>query len=104
MEKTRLTSERKLVQSIIDKKGYCYHINCSGGVDNPPNRTTLKEKDKEIPEGNDSYTNLGIVCPLREECRKIKEVEEDSFYLKMAKKWMKEYKRNLKKRKEKDEG
>jgi hypothetical protein len=80
-------TERKLIQSIINRKGDCFHVNCDGG-DNVPThigRVTLKPLE--------GFSNLGVPCPLREKCSN--DTEEKDVLL-MAEVYMKKLKKEKK--------
>lgn len=88
-------TQRKLIQSIIKRKGNCSHVNCDGG-------SYIPEKfGREILEPVEDFSNLGVPCPLYGSCDGLVDHPE---ILKLAKKWMKENKRKKEKDNEEKNG
>lgn len=81
-------TERKLIQSIIDRRGNCFHVNCSGGAYIP------KKIVRENLEPLEGFSNLGVPCPLYDQC--LNDSDQKDILL-MAKIYMKKLKKEKKK-------
>jgi hypothetical protein len=81
-------TQRKLIQSIIKRKGNCSHVNCDGG-------SYIPEKfGREILEPLEDFSNLGVPCPLYDQCSNDSDQKD---VLLMAKVYMKKLKKEKKK-------
>lgn len=87
---TNLDSEEKLIQSIVDKNGDCYHINCDGGD------SAVLKIGKVVFQEKKEFSNLGVPCPLRKDCKSF-DSDTNELFLKEAKKWIRAFKRKKKK-------
>jgi hypothetical protein len=79
--------DKELVQSIIEKNG-CWHVNCTGG-----SYVVHKIGKSIMVEDPSKYSNLGVPCPLRDQC--FNDTEEKDILL-MAKIYMKKLKKEKK--------